>query len=50
VAGRLGSLARAIRLFEMPKSFLVKNKKPRRVEDEILDGTKAAASEVTSPG
>lgn len=32
----------------MPKSFLVKNKKARRIEDEIQDGTKAASREGTS--
>lgn len=50
MADCLGSSARVIHFFEMPKSFLVKNKKARRAEDEILDGTKAAGSEVTSPG
>lgn len=34
----------------MPKSFLVKNKKARRAEDEIQDSTKAAQDEDKPPG
>lgn len=37
-------------VFKMPKSFLVKNKKARRVEDELHDGTKAAQCEDKTPG
>ena len=37
-------------VFKMPKSFLVKNKKARRAEDEIQDSTKAAQGEDKPPG
>ena len=37
-------------VFKMPKSFLVKNKKARRIEDEIQDGTKVTQCEDQSPG
>ena len=37
-------------VFKMPKSFLVKNKKARRAEDEIQDSTKAAQDEDKPPG
>lgn len=46
----LRGCGKARTVFKMPKSFLVKNKKARRVEDEFQDGTKAAQTEDKSPG